>query len=1445
MANLYIFNQDDKLAAILSNEAEETCRFWSAPFKEAINQGSSFEFYAQGNHEDAVLLKLENQVAFMDKDDVFRLFIIKEQEQLNGENGPQIHCICEPAMNELGDEIIKQARIQDSTLKDAMKKILADTRWGVGEIAELGVQSIHFEHINVLQAIEENIKQWGGELRERIEIRNNEIVGRYIDISARRGRDTGKIWEMDKDIISISHKVQSFPKTALYGLGAQSEEDSQRKITFANVKWEIAKGDPADKPLGQEWIGDPQALSAYGRPNADGSIRHRYGIYENGELNDPELLLKETWEALQHEKHPAHHYELDVFILEKITGLEHEKVRLGDTTIAIDRTFSSPIEVEERVIAYEYDVAEPDISGKVELGQFIDLYSDVDKIEHLEAKITESHNKINHASKPISDNRIENIVPDKTEKVMASGGHKTILLEWAFIGKIHLAYYEVYASQIKGFTPDSSNLAFRGKTGMYTHKADSNEQWYFRVRAVNTHGVPGAFSEEVMAQTARIVSEDILFGPEIAAELRELSKTADLLANQSIDLEKIKQEALNTIQDDARRYTDEEIRNTENTILGDLNSRIENVNEHISTLNSGIDNIDFTLRSTADELRQRVTDAESELFTTGGQLTIVEQNIDSINGSLSTTISNLSNLNGIISEQQASITAIAGQISAKAEKNEVYTKIEADNRIVTAVNSAKAEIKLTTDGISQTVESISGEIKGIEIGGRNLIKDSNDFTKFSKNVGATYTAEPNISVSEWGAKDATKIIIRGGTSSIKLTKEIITPSINNQSYVLSVWVKNIGSYPLVISPNTLGTSKIIEVGFSGRVIVPVKGNGTNNFQINISTTIDNINSPLEFIAWRMKGEQGTKVSDWTPAIEDTLGEISDVRSYASSIEQKADSISHSVTSLDQTLTGRISMAESTILQQATQITAKVDKDGVIAAINIQPGTVKIDAKLIDLKGDVYITNGQAKISNLVVTNAALANASISRSKLQDAIIGNAQIENLAVTGAKIANATIDDAKISSLSANKLLAGTIDTSRINIYGGNTVEYTEINGAHLGIYGQFSRTFANGSATYNAFVDSYGGTFRAGITSKRVGSTNYANVFRWTALTDKGLTTQRAVHSGSTDYNGARFIDFYADETLSSDVQGLGMHVYSGQSLLIEANFGLDLKHSMDYMTNLTSGGLRVNANNTGLVLKRTTRYDTNQGQSIQFKSWDDTTMAIIDQPNNNYNLHMYTKFGDYIILGARQEVHIKDNEGNNWRNVVASGYKRNDGYSAYINGTGTGNTKGAGDVSGTNEDNVPVLIASAMRIRNADTNMYLAVASNGEVYVTDLYGRGGSPIGYRPIRASAFNQQSSRQYKTNIEHLDSIGLETINSLTIVSYDLKMDIENNIFNPQVGLISEDSASVATIDGKGIDLYKLSSFNTKAIQELSEEVNWLKIENQYLKQKINNLESRFDAV
>jgi len=95
-------------------------------------------------------------------------------------------------------------------------------------------------------------------------------------------------------------------------------------------------------------------------------------------------------------------------------------------------------------------------------------------------------------------------------------------------------------------------------------------------------------------------------------------------------------------------------------------------------------------------------------------------------------------------------------------------------------------------------------------------------------------------------------------------------------------------------------------------------------------------------------------------------------------------------------------------------------------------------------------------------------------------------------------------------------------------------------------------------------------------------------------------------------------------------------------------------------------------------------------------------------------------------------------------------------------------------------------------------------------------------GWKLLRVGELQQSSSVQLKTNITDLEDSGLDIINNLSVKKYHLQQDIdEGNYSNEQVGLISEMSPSVSNQNQTAINLYKLVSYNVKAIQELSEKV------------------------
>src|SRR5690625_4293610 len=673
--DLNIFDMYDKRLAILSNEGADACPFWDAIYREELNKGGTFTFTVPANHHDSQFVVTENKVAFRDKDDNLRLFVIKETEEIDGNDGPLIEVYCDPEyIDELNDIVIEDKRPQDRTAEYALGQVLEDSRWEVGEVAELGTNTTNFYFMTGIESINRILDVWGGELRDRIEVDGNKITGRYIDILTRRGADTGKRWEIDKDIIEITRLTQSYPKTALYGRGASLETEGggfSRLLTFEDVEWSVANGDPVDKPKGQKWVGDMDALQHYGRrmiggrnlitnsgkfndisgwsrgvivtkdgykaiqvdsgtlqhtrfirlepdteyvysawlmssvdipsnqinasqplhnqmrsggsnsgarasrrllttdypdiipantwfkieilvktrADIDSDARfvpyiysgsnniftnqrywvrdfklekgnkatdwspapedvindasyHRMGIYENGNIEDPEELLWATWNELQEQKRPFENYELDVLLYAEKAGLDHEKVRLGDTTIALDRRFARPIEVEERIIAYEYDVANPDDTGKVELGQFRELFSDDKRMDKMQEQLDNAQGKANHPE--IDDDSFPDVKPDTPDNFTAEGLFKVIQLKWDFNASSYIASYELYASQTPNFNPTSDRLVWRGKTGGYAFEADTDEQWYFRLRAVNTHGTASDFTSEISAQTIKI-----------------------------------------------------------------------------------------------------------------------------------------------------------------------------------------------------------------------------------------------------------------------------------------------------------------------------------------------------------------------------------------------------------------------------------------------------------------------------------------------------------------------------------------------------------------------------------------------------------------------------------------------------------------------------------------------------------------------------------------------------------------------------------------------------------------------------------------------------------------------------------------------------------------------------------------------------------------------------
>jgi phage minor structural protein len=217
--------------------------------------------------------------------------------------------------------------------------ILAGSRWAVGSTVVTTGLSTTFYYLDRWACLQKIKTLHNVEIGFHWNLGSTGITGRFVDILTRKGAARGKRFELDKDIDNVSVKYDDRRVyTALYGRGKGeevSEDDNGdpnygRSLTFEDVIWTIADGDPTEKPSGQRWVEDTAATAMYGRKG-----RKRVGIVEFKDCEDPEELLTLTWEHLQKIKYPDVQITATVKDLESQWGYYHEAVRLGDDVAVI------------------------------------------------------------------------------------------------------------------------------------------------------------------------------------------------------------------------------------------------------------------------------------------------------------------------------------------------------------------------------------------------------------------------------------------------------------------------------------------------------------------------------------------------------------------------------------------------------------------------------------------------------------------------------------------------------------------------------------------------------------------------------------------------------------------------------------------------------------------------------------------------------------------------------------------------------------------------------------------------------------------------------------------------------------------------------------------------------------------------------------------------------
>lgn len=331
------------------------------------------------NGEDILrLATLDNidkghRVVFKDVNGRWHEYVVKEIEESHLDGAVIKQVFCESSLYETLGDYIEDKRPQNVPANTALANALLTTRWEVGTVDDLGLNSTNFYHISAKEAIQKVAETWKGELRTRIIVSGKEITHRYVDLLARRGGDYGKRFTYTKNLESVTKTVHSDDVvTALYGYGKGEEvgDGYGRRLDFADIN------------NGKAYVEDLTALEIWGRNNADGTKSHVFSKVEFDDVEDKTKLLTLTTDKLAELSEPKVTYEANVIDL--------GGVDLGDDVAVIDKEFTPELRLKARVIKVRRDLLETQ-NDEITLGNF--MPSVVDSLNRQDSYISSFRDK--------------------------------------------------------------------------------------------------------------------------------------------------------------------------------------------------------------------------------------------------------------------------------------------------------------------------------------------------------------------------------------------------------------------------------------------------------------------------------------------------------------------------------------------------------------------------------------------------------------------------------------------------------------------------------------------------------------------------------------------------------------------------------------------------------------------------------------------------------------------------------------------------------------------------------------------------------------------------------------------------------------------------------------------------------------------------------------------
>lgn len=389
---VYLFDSHKSVRAVLARSVSEllhTEEDWLLDAKIPVKYGAEPGEY----------------LGFMCVDQKFRLFEIDEAAD-DSDTGTTVISATDAGAAELNARIAPETRLENKGAAEVLAAVLAGSGWAVGEVtATERTASVEYYYKKVWACLEDMKAAYNARVIPYYTFDGKTLTGKKVDMLARTPVFRGRVFQGRSDAEDVSISLSGSPRTIMYGLGKTTGTGSTpERLTIADAEWSKANGDPADKPKGQAWIADAEAVAKYGE---------KAEIYEDSNETDAAALLKKAWEYLQLKKQPTVEGTATAQNLEMLPGHDWQQVRLYDQVGVIDRRGTAFL---TQVIGIERDYIRPWLT-KFDLGdeKQEDEKSLAEKVKNVTSELSSVKGRAGGAGNKGDENR--EFIVENMEKI--------------------------------------------------------------------------------------------------------------------------------------------------------------------------------------------------------------------------------------------------------------------------------------------------------------------------------------------------------------------------------------------------------------------------------------------------------------------------------------------------------------------------------------------------------------------------------------------------------------------------------------------------------------------------------------------------------------------------------------------------------------------------------------------------------------------------------------------------------------------------------------------------------------------------------------------------------------------------------------------------------------------------------------------------------------------